>query len=454
MPNSVDTDGTGKKKKKSRRRSSAEAADNEASDGEGVKKSSSARKTKSTKKKKTFGDEAELKNSLTLTTKKKATKINSVKWDNDDSSDDEEQAEETEHRRQRFAAKKRDVSFSGSTIQRIRDRGMGQGTGQSGPTNTESVLDAALGSASSSETKTSFSMDAVMGKLPQSSADNGSSSALRPSKYGGGRGISFAEEPENDDKPKFKVSPTFQINGSTHDNSPDKIAPKASSEQPRRKSFRTADTNSEDTVSFAPPIPGKPTRSSMSDSENDARFSSARSESNLKSSLTRPGIQRRNSMNSMPSSLTAADDIKAENISNVKHNSLVGSVVSSMTSNEKQLRRTKMSMANQIYVPPKSRRKSIFQAVAHIMAGRTVELVMWTYGASFGKVMLFFLTFYVFNIFMWAGVMDLVDQATNGGYCIHGSDAAGMSRIERYELAFELSWSTFTTVGEIQSCTY
>ena len=44
--------------------------------------------------------------------------------------------------------------------------------------------------------------------------------------------------------------------------------------------------------------------------------------------------------------------------------------------------------------------------------------------------------------------MDAVDLAT-GGRCIHDEsfDASAFTHLERYEFAFELSWTTFTTVG-------
>lgn len=97
--------------------------------------------------------------------------------------------------------------------------------------------------------------------------------------------------------------------------------------------------------------------------------------------------------------------------------------------------------------PPKSRYNSILQAWGHLMAGRVTELVLWTYGASFAKVMLFFLAFYVSNIFIWAFfIMGADTLSTNGNSCLYGDDADN-SAVARYEMAFELSWCTFTTVG-------
>ena len=81
------------------------------------------------------------------------------------------------------------------------------------------------------------------------------------------------------------------------------------------------------------------------------------------------------------------------------------------------------------------------------MAGRVTELVLLTYCASFAKVMFFFLAFYVTNIFFWAlMIMGADTLSANGVSCLYGDDA-NESFIARYELAFELSWCTFTTVG-------
>ena len=129
-------------------------------------------------------------------------------------------------------------------------------------------------------------------------------------------------------------------------------------------------------------------------------------------------------------------------------NAVKGSVQGLSTSQKTNVRRVKMALDNQIFVPPRNRTRNVLSAMSLLMAGRVVDLVLWTYKASFGKVMLFFLTFYVCNIFMWAGVMDAVDIAT-GGRCIHDEsfDASAFTHLERYEFAFELSWTTFTTVG-------
>lgn len=110
-----------------------------------------------------------------------------------------------------------------------------------------------------------------------------------------------------------------------------------------------------------------------------------------------------------------------------------------------QQRRIAMSSEYQTYIPPKSRNSSVLQACGHLLAGRTIDVTLWTYSAGFLKVMLFFLVIYILNIFIWAAVLDAVDLAT-GGRCIH-EDAELLAKGERLEFVFELAWATFTTVG-------
>mmetsp|Transcript_8145 Transcript_8145/g.20031 ORF Transcript_8145/g.20031 Transcript_8145/m.20031 type:complete len:889 (+) Transcript_8145:387-3053(+) len=186
-------------------------------------------------------------------------------------------------------------------------------------------------------------------------------------------------------------------------------------------------------------------------------------DSNLRSSLTRnrPGIQRRNSMLSRRRSsndLFPDDMINSgggngtagfgdeERDSSSGRSTLIRAVQSaSVMNNHKQMRRINMSAEHQTYIPPKSRDPGVLRAMNHALSGSVVELTLWTYTASFSKVMLFFLLFYVVNIFIWAAVLEGVDLAT-GGQCIH-EDPEGMSGWDRYEFLVELSWATFTTVG-------
>ncbi|KAL7486422.1 hypothetical protein ACHAW6_012014 [Cyclotella cf. meneghiniana] len=113
-----------------------------------------------------------------------------------------------------------------------------------------------------------------------------------------------------------------------------------------------------------------------------------------------------------------------------------------------QPRRRAIRMDNQIYIPPKNRNASILQPIAHLMAGRITDLLLWTYSASFARVVLFFLAVYVSNIFTWALVIMAADTTNSvGSSCIYGDESGHSTTAARYEIAFDLSWSTFTTVG-------
>jgi hypothetical protein len=170
---------------------------------------------------------------------------------------------------------------------------------------------------------------------------------------------------------------------------------------------------------------------------------------------SRPVISRKASVKaSMISIDTLSEDEGHNDCSNGNISNLSKAIrklsTLSPTGNAKEIRRGRMSMDNQLFIPPKNRSKGVLAAFRHLMAGRVVDTVLWTYKASFAKVLLLFLTFYIVNIFLWAGVIDGVDLAT-GSRCIPVlEDIEGeykLTSMERYEFAFELSWTTFTTVG-------
>eukprot|EP00984_Skeletonema_dohrnii_P009387 scaffold3598_cov148-Skeletonema_dohrnii-CCMP3373.AAC.11 len=161
----------------------------------------------------------------------------------------------------------------------------------------------------------------------------------------------------------------------------------------------------------------------------------------------RPAISRRSSMKSIMMD-EEEDDGDIASSSQSALTKQINAVRRLTNGHRQELRRVSMSMDKQIFIPPKNRNKGILSAFGHLLAGRVVDCVLWTYQAGYGKVMLLFLTFYVVNIFVWAGVMYAVDNST-GGRCIHDEsfDASAFTSLERYEFAFELSWTTFTTVG-------
>jgi len=169
----------------------------------------------------------------------------------------------------------------------------------------------------------------------------------------------------------------------------------------------------------------------------------------LKSSITRPGIQRRRSVGSMSSNSRRAsldEDGNPLPLELMDVESLKAKRSLVHMNQHKHIRRLKMSVENQTFIPPKSKHSSIFNKVAHKMSMQIVNLTLWTYQASFLPVMLFFLAFYIVNIFIWAAVLDAVDVAS-GGQCIFDDADQMLTRRDRYEYVFELSWATFTTVG-------
>mmetsp|Transcript_36974 Transcript_36974/g.83256 ORF Transcript_36974/g.83256 Transcript_36974/m.83256 type:complete len:927 (-) Transcript_36974:106-2886(-) len=173
----------------------------------------------------------------------------------------------------------------------------------------------------------------------------------------------------------------------------------------------------------------------------------------LNSGSNRPGIQRRNSMNSarkdsFKRTSFANDGADGPDDGNQRNNSVASRAFSSVSLKKREAtaRRIAMSVENQTYVPPKSRTSSIFSAMTHAMAGRLTDLTLWTYDASAFKVIAFFLVTYIVNISIWALVLDSIDLAT-GHYCIHENPEKVKNLRTRYEYVFELSWATFTTVG-------
>ncbi|KAK1737864.1 potassium channel family protein [Skeletonema marinoi] len=299
-------------------------------------------------------------------------------------------------------------------------------------------------------------------------ACSGGSALKKESKYsggGGGRGSSkttsfnvSGDDTNNDEKNdaadtkptrgKFDLRPSFGFidydDTTTIDNDTDK---EQAPPQQRRKS--RSDNNRRGS---APPqfrgLAGPQDDSSTSD---DGPGSAPRRVNSLNELSQRPAISRRSSCKSFMMDIDDDDDGDIGQSARSSRSALTNKMnaVRSLTHGHRQeLRRVSMSMDKQIFIPPKNRNKGILSAFGHLLAGRVVDCVLWTYQAGYGKVMLLFLTFYVFNIFFWAGVMYAVDNST-GGRCIHDEsfDASAFTSLERYEFAFELSWTTFTTVG-------
>jgi len=296
------------------------------------------------------------------------------------------------------------------------------------------------------------------------SARSGGSALKKQSKYSGGGGgraaskkkpVNVSGDDNNNDeekdaadtKPtrgKFDLRPSFGFIDYDDTATIDDNVNKEQAPPPRRRPSRF-DNNRRGS---APPqfrgLTGRQDDSSSSEDDGPP----IRRVSSLNELNQRPAISRRSSMKSIMMDEDEDDDGDIASSSRSALTEKINAVRRLTNGHRQELRRVSMSMDKQIFIPPKNRNKGIFSAFGHLLAGRVVDCVLWTYQAGYGKVMLLFLTFYVVNIFVWAGVMYAVDNST-GGRCIHDEsfDASAFTSLERYEFAFELSWTTFTTVG-------
>jgi len=75
------------------------------------------------------------------------------------------------------------------------------------------------------------------------------------------------------------------------------------------------------------------------------------------------------------------------------------------------------------------------------------DVAMWVYGASFGKVLLFFLVLYMIFVYCFVVLLYLVDKYYTNSACINVPEEGELCTRSHFEFAFELSWTTFTTVG-------
>mmetsp|Transcript_12058 Transcript_12058/g.22954 ORF Transcript_12058/g.22954 Transcript_12058/m.22954 type:complete len:722 (+) Transcript_12058:1342-3507(+) len=300
------------------------------------------------------------------------------------------------------------------------------------------------------------------------SINSNSRSALKPSKYGSSRkkasfamdgvvwrpiGYGADEDHEKEEPPHIarRIRPNpIDRKGSWK---PEGLPVRSQSDQEKAPvQFRRS--------SSGIPGDGNPPRRTHQRAPDDNNHIHQSFEDSLKSSLVmRPGIKRRNSMSSHGRGLGRKLSTTLATPGDPNHDksqyspfptkekpNVLDSLKSTVNVNQHaQMRRFEMSEEQQTYIPPKTRDSSILTAFGHVIRGSLIDLTLWTYSAGFLKVMIFFLIFYIVNIFMWAAVMDGVDYSS-GGRCIH-EDAALLTRSERYEFVFELSWATFTTVG-------
>mmetsp|Transcript_22273 Transcript_22273/g.40014 ORF Transcript_22273/g.40014 Transcript_22273/m.40014 type:complete len:619 (+) Transcript_22273:141-1997(+) len=97
--------------------------------------------------------------------------------------------------------------------------------------------------------------------------------------------------------------------------------------------------------------------------------------------------------------------------------------------------------------PPEEGNFSVLDAFFQLYSLAFGDVAMWVYGASFGKVLLFFLVLYMMFVYCFVVLLYLVDKHLTGSACINAPEEGELSARAQFEYAFELSWQTFTTVG-------
>ena len=110
---------------------------------------------------------------------------------------------------------------------------------------------------------------------------------------------------------------------------------------------------------------------------------------------------------------------------------------------------------DQYYIPPpEDEGESIFDAFHQLYSGAFDDLSMWLYGASFWMILLFYWMLYMMFVVIFVALLYFVDRINlndptkSGGGCINTLREDGVLPLHaQLEFAFELSWTTFTTVG-------
>ncbi len=104
---------------------------------------------------------------------------------------------------------------------------------------------------------------------------------------------------------------------------------------------------------------------------------------------------------------------------------------------------------DQYCIPPPDESNSILDAFFHLCSLGFEDVASWVYAASFWMVLLFFFALYLLFVWIFAGFLLVADRYSTT-QCIANDDISDEDLIIRrhiLEFAFELSWTTFTTVG-------
>mmetsp|Transcript_26529 Transcript_26529/g.56066 ORF Transcript_26529/g.56066 Transcript_26529/m.56066 type:complete len:630 (+) Transcript_26529:146-2035(+) len=97
--------------------------------------------------------------------------------------------------------------------------------------------------------------------------------------------------------------------------------------------------------------------------------------------------------------------------------------------------------------PPEESRFSVLDVFFQLYSMAFGDVAMWVYGANFGRVLLFFLMLYMMFVYCFVVLLYLVDRYYTDSSCINAPEEGELSTRAHFEYAFELSWTTFTTVG-------
>ena len=105
---------------------------------------------------------------------------------------------------------------------------------------------------------------------------------------------------------------------------------------------------------------------------------------------------------------------------------------------------------DQYYISPSDESRSIYDVFVRLFTLPFGELSVWVYETSFGKVLVFFLLLYLLIVYLFVillYVADLISETDCVGNNLVGKLDDDSTTSERFELLFELSWTTLTTVG-------
>jgi hypothetical protein len=102
-------------------------------------------------------------------------------------------------------------------------------------------------------------------------------------------------------------------------------------------------------------------------------------------------------------------------------------------------------LENQYFIPPPEENTTFIKSIMYTLHGYGQDFIVWIYQTSFFAVLVISLTAYYALVFAFAGVVVAMEKASDGR-CTSVTDML-VSSESAFELAFELSWTTFTTVG-------